>query len=153
MNKIILLFCLVNFSLFAQENNHLEITKSDSISKNEILKSAEEIKDIPIAPGCEFVENNKKTDCFNNYMKEHIIKHFKYPKKAARKNIQGEVIISFIINKEGNIEKIQTFGKHEILNEEARRIVSLLPKFEPGSINGIPKRVKFKFPITFRLTK
>lgn len=153
MKKTIFIFCLISFSLFAQENNQLEIKKSDSIYENDILKNVEEIKDIPIAPGCEVVGKDKKTDCFNNYMKEHIIKHFKYPKKAARKNIQGEVIISFIINKEGNLEKIQTLGKYEILNEEAKRIILLLPKFKPGLLNGIPVKVKYSIPINFRLTK
>lgn len=153
MKKIILIFCLFSISLFAQENNQLVITKIDSISENEILSNSTEIKEFPLAPGCEVVENNKKTDCFNDFIAEHVKKHFKYPKKATKKNIQGKVDVIIIFDKEGYIEKIETYGEHHILNEEARRIVSLLPKFEPGSINGIPKRVKFKFPITFRLTK
>lgn len=137
MKKIIFLFCLISFSLFAQEKELSFI----------------ELEEYPSMPACEEVNRDYKKDCFNLKMQQHIKKHFKYPKKALRKGISGRVMITFVINKEGNIENITTTGAHEILMKEAKRIVSLLPKFKPGYLNGEPVKVQYGLPITFRLTK
>lgn len=103
---------------------------------------------LPTFKGCENFKD--KLYCFNEQMNLHIKKHFKYPKEAADKGIQGKVSIQFTIDEFGNITEIKTRGP-EILIDEAYRIVKLLPKFEPGYKNGIPVRVKYGLPITFRL--
>ena len=59
----------------------------------------------------------------------------------------------FIINKEGNIEGITTKAPSgcELLEKEATRIISLLPKMESGKFRGRPVKVKYAIPITFKL--
>lgn len=134
--KIIFLFVFASISLFAQEEKEYSFIELDQF---------------PSTFECEKLEKNIKQDCFNLKMQEHFKKHFKYPKKAERKNITGKVLISFIINKEGYVENITTTGAHEILMEEAKRIISLLPRFKPGIVNGKPVKVQYSMPLTFRL--
>ena len=107
--------------------------------------------DLQVPPTFKGCENYKdKLDCFNEQMNLHIKKHFTYPETAAENGIQGRVSVQFIINELGNVIDIKTRGP-EILVDEAYRIVKLLPKFKPGFKIGIPVRVKYGFPMTFRL--
>lgn len=103
---------------------------------------------IPIFKGCE--NFNDKMNCFNEQMNIYIKKNLNYPKSAAKKNIQGKVSVQFIIDEKGDVIEIKTIGP-EFLVDEAYRIIKLLPKFEPGYKNGIPVRVKYGLPLTFRL--
>ena len=111
----------------------------------------EVIEEIPVFPGCENIERKESIDCFNNKMSEHIKANFKYPKKALRRNIQGRVNVVFIIDKEGNVTDIRTIGADPILESEARRIFSLLPKMKPGFQKGKPVMVKYGVPLTFKI--
>ena len=74
-------------------------------------------------------------------------------KQAEKKGIVGRVTVMFVINKEGEIENIVSRGpvNGKILEDEARRIVSLLPKMTPGKQKGKAVKVKYSQPLTFKL--
>jgi TonB family protein len=75
-----------------------------------------------------------------------------YPDSAKAKNIQGKVIIRFIVNPDGNVEDAMVLkGIHPLLDEEAIRVVNILPVFTPGSQGGRPVNVYYMVPITFTL--
>jgi len=75
-----------------------------------------------------------------------------YPQEALAKNIQGKVIVRFIINTEGNTEGITVIkGVDPLLDAEAKRVASLLSGFEPGIQNGRPVPVWYMVPINFVL--
>ena len=109
----------------------------------------DKIEDVPIYPGCENIKN--KRSCAQTKIQEHIIRNFRYPKEAQKKKIQGRVFVQFYIGVGGYIDNIRTRGPHEILEKEAKRIISLLPRFEPGKIDGEAVRVPMSVPISFRL--
>ncbi|MFW2377777.1 MAG: energy transducer TonB, partial [Cellulophaga baltica] len=77
--------------------------------------------------------------------------NFKYPKEAQEKGIQGKVNLMFIIDETGNIAGLRMRGPDKILEDEAERIISLLPKMTPGKQDGKVVRVPFSIPITFKL--
>lgn len=149
MKKIffIILLLISNLS-FSQE----EITVVEKDSSTSELPFAV-IEEIPVFPGCEDVERKERTNCFNDKISEHIKTNFKYPSKAQKRNIQGRVNITFIIDKEGNVVDVQTRGADPILQTEARRIFSLLPKMKPGFQKGKPVNVKYGIPLNFKLQK
>ena len=109
----------------------------------------DKIEEVPIYPGCE--ESESKRSCANTKIQEHIIRNFRYPKEAQKKKIQGRVFVQFYIGIGGYIDNIRTRGPHEILEKEAKRIISLLPRFVPGKIDGETVRVPMSVPISFRL--
>ncbi len=127
------------------------IVIDDEIKKGESSVPFAVIEDVPTFPGCEEIEKGKKLSCFNTKVSEHINTTFKYPSKARRKNIEGRVLVMFVINKEGDITNIETKGGDPILQTEALRIVRLLPKMKPGMQKGKPVNVKYTLPITFKL--
>ena len=91
--------------------------------------------------------------CTQRKIQTHIIKNFRYPEFAQKTGIQGRVFVQFIIDKDGSIVGIRTRGPHPILEIEAKRIISILPKFIPGYVDGKAVRVPFSMPITFKLQK
>jgi TonB family protein len=83
---------------------------------------------------------------------EFLGKNIKYPVEMRQKNIQGRVIITFIVEKDGSLSNIQAvkspgYGS----SEEAIRVMSLSPKWEPGYQNGKAVRVAYTVPINFSL--
>ena len=129
------------------QNNNLNQTNKDE--KVIITITVED----PIFPGCEDVNPKERKNCFSQKISEHIKKNFNYPKEAKKNRITGKVIASFIINKEGEIQNITTRGPEngKLLEDEARRIISLLPKMKPSTQGGEPVNVRYSIPLNFNL--
>ena len=130
-----LFFIAVLFSFFGMSQNGSSVF--------------DKIEDVPIYPCCENIKN--KRSCAQTKIQEHIIRNFRYPKEAQHKKIQGRVGVQFDLGVGGYFENIRTRGPHEILEKEAKRIISLLPRFVPGKIDGEAVRVPMSVPISFRL--
>ena len=82
---------------------------------------------------------------------EFINKNMRYPKIAKEKNIEGRVVVSFYVETDGSITNSSiTKSADSSLNEEALRIVKMMPKWEPGQIGGKIVRMKCFLPIIFR---
>lgn len=87
-----------------------------------------------------------------NALLEFINKSIKYPVIAQENGIQGRVICSFVINKDGSIKDVEVMrGVDPSLDQEAVRVLSSMPAWEPGKQKGNPVRVKYTVPITFHL--
>ena len=108
---------------------------------------------IPQFKACAKASDFDKLNCFNERMISHIQRNFHYPAAAARENIEGKVWVTFIISSEGKVRNIKMRGPKdgELLEEEARRMVSKLPYFIPGKHEGKFTNVKYTIPINFRL--
>ncbi|WP_417784817.1 energy transducer TonB [Tenacibaculum sp.] len=128
---------------------------TEKLSKEELSKAQKlyYVEKVPSFDKCKNSKKKERLDCFNLEMVKHINKHFRYPGEAVRNHIEGEVWIRFIIDRDGYVTNIKTLGPDggEILNEEARRVVSKLPRFEPGKNKGKRVPVKYGFPINFSL--
>ncbi len=79
-------------------------------------------------------------------------KNIRYPSQAARANIQGRVILQFTVMPDGSIADIQTLkGIGFGCDEEAERVVRLMPKWKPGKQAGKAVRVRFTLPVYFSI--
>ncbi|UII80768.1 energy transducer TonB [Flagellimonas sp. CMM7] len=107
------------------------------------------IENVPVFPGCE--NESDKRACFQEMMQKHIRRNFKYPENAIDMNLEGRVHLQFTIQKDGSIAELKMRGPHKVLETEAARIISKLPKMTPGKQRGNPVKVPFSIPITFRL--
>lgn len=75
-----------------------------------------------------------------------------YPDQALKQKIQGKVIISFIVNKDGSLSDlklVQSAGK--LLDDEALRVARLMPNWKPGIDKGKPCRSMIAIPIVFEI--
>lgn len=83
---------------------------------------------------------------------KYIQQHLKYPPVAAENNIQGRVIVQFVVTKTGKVGEVKIArGKDPDLDKEAMRVVKTLPDFIPGKMNGQAVAVWYTLPITFKL--
>jgi protein TonB len=108
------------------------------------------IEFVPIFPGCK--GNNKELKaCFQKKMTEHLMANFKYPEAAQELNIQGKVYVFFIIDKTGLVTNIKSRGPDKMLEDEAKRIISVLPKMKPGRQRDRSVSVPYSIPINFKV--
>lgn len=107
------------------------------------------VDEVPIFPGCENVSD--KRACFQEKMYQHIVDNFTYPKEAQEKGIQGKVYVNFVIGTDGAIQKLRMRGPDELLEKEALRIISLIPKMTPGKQKEEVVAVTYSIPISFKL--
>ena len=83
---------------------------------------------------------------------EYLLENIRYPKECEEAGIQGRVIITCVIEKDGSISDVKVAKSLDpLLDKEAVRVVSGMPKWIPGKQNGVTYRVKYTLPVTFRL--
>lgn len=75
-----------------------------------------------------------------------------YPDQAMKRKIQGKVVISFIVEKDGSLSNLKVAkGSHRLLDAEAMRVAKLMPKWEAGKNKGKPCKTLVNLPIVFQL--
>ena len=78
--------------------------------------------------------------------------NLKYPLKSFENGVQGEVLVQFVVDKEGNVEEVTVFkGVDPYLDAEALRVIKMMPKWKPGKHEGKEVNVKCTIPVGFRL--
>jgi len=77
----------------------------------------------------------------------------RYPEECRKRGIQGRVICSFVVAKDGKIEDVEVLrsGGHPLLNSEAVRVIRSMPKWKSGTKRGTPVRTRYTIPVNFRL--
>ena len=121
-------------------------------STREVFKIVEEF---PSFPGCEEIKNSdyqtyKK--CAERKLLEYVYATIKYPKIARKNEVTGTAKISFVINKQGDIEDIKVLrGLCEDIKNECVSMVENMPQWHPGTQNGKPVNVIFNLPIKFNM--
>ncbi len=81
-----------------------------------------------------------------------LTRNLRYPPTAQSQRIQGKVVISFIINKDGSIASPTIVQSADpLLDREALRVVKMMPRWKPGLQNGKPCRTMFAIPVNFQL--
>ena len=150
---------LYDFLVYQTERNENDLGPTQNIktkvlgvaipNQDEVDVPFAEVEQVPVFPGCEDADNER--DCFQQQIQKHIGKNFRYPQEAQEKGIQGRVNIMFVIQKDGSIGNVRMRSPDKILEAEAARIISLLPKMAPGEHKGKKVRVPFSIPITFKL--
>lgn len=78
--------------------------------------------------------------------------NIRYPAAAQKQKIQGKVVVSFIINKDGSISDMKLEKSvHPLLDREALRVLRMMPRWKPGMQDNKPCRTLFAVPIVFQL--
>lgn len=87
-----------------------------------------------------------------NKFRSWVFSKVRYPELAQQNNIQGRVMLSFVIERDGTLTNIEIITSPDrLLSDEAVRVVKSSPKWEPGKQRGTPVRVKYNLPVDFRI--
>lgn len=120
--------------------------------KNEVI--VEEKKPEPVEEDKVFdvVEQKPQFPGGEAALLKWIGEHIHYPAMAQENNIQGRVVVQFVVTKTGSVGEVKVVrGKDPDLDKEAVRVVKSLPKFVPGKMNGHAVNVWYTLPIQFKL--
>ena len=89
---------------------------------------------------------------FNGNLSQWLSENVRYPVVAAENGVQGQVVVSFVVERNGSISNIQIERSVDpSLDREAMRVVRAMPKWTPGYKDGVPVRVRFNIPVSFGL--
>ena len=84
---------------------------------------------------------------------EYLSKNIKYPVIAEENGVQGRVVVTFVVERDGSITDVKVVKSVDpSLDKEAQRVVKAMPHWIPGKQNGAAVRVKYTVPVTFRLS-
>jgi periplasmic protein TonB len=100
------------------------------------------------------VEQNPEFAGGMNALLKFLQKNLHYPTPAVNANVTGKVYMQFVVGQDGNISKVDVLkGIGFGCDEEAQRVVRLMPKWSPGRQSGRAVSVKFTLPISFQLAE
>jgi TonB family protein len=115
----------------------LNVAKKDLKAGDHILTSVEIQPNFPDG-----------IDAFYTFLGKHI----RYPAAMRDNNIQGRVIVTFVVEKDGSLSNIRSLRDPGYGSaEETIRVLKISPKWTPGNQNGRPVRVQYTVPIYFQL--
>ena len=135
----IIFLSLFSNALFSQYDEKESVLNPDSIGSEKIYLEAE--VDVP----AQYTDD--KESIFT-----YVYRHISYPAEARKNKIQGQVILSFIIEKSGEITNIQVVRSvHKTLDDAAIYIFDTMPNWAPARLNNEFVRSKVIFPIKFTL--
>lgn len=126
----------------------VSLKKNQDKTADDVVKTEQQGKD-PVYDVCEVLpEYPGGMEAMMKFVSENI----KYPAEAHTKGIQGRVLISYVVEKDGSLSNIHVVRSVDpLLDAEALRVANLMPKWKPGKQGGKPVRVKFTLPVTFKL--
>lgn len=136
-----ILFIILSFNGFSQAKDSTLVVKFSMVDE------------IPITHDCKPKwDKEKLKKCVTNSINMHVNKKFNAG-LAAEIGLTGRIKVTntFIIDTEGNIIDINITSPNNRLNEEATRVLKLLPKMTPGKQNGKLVNVEYQFPIIFNV--
>ena len=124
----------------------------------EVLKAKQMLVTEPVKPKVEeykvfeVVEQMPSFPGGDVALMQYLSKNIKYPPVAEEMGIQGRVICTFVVERDGSVSDIRIARSVDpSLDKEAIRVVSGMPTWIPGRQNGQSVRVKYTLPVTFRL--
>ena len=85
-------------------------------------------------------------------MMKYLSQNIQYPPSAAKNNVEGRVILQFVVEKDGQIGEVKIVRSVDPeLDAEAVRVIKTMPNFIPGRQDGKPVAVWYTIPISFKL--
>lgn len=143
---------ILDSTTMVQDAPPVEIKKTSAAVKTEKQPSATDVvieKTSPVFTSVELVPQFPGgISSFSNYLAKNI----RYPANARENGIQGRVIISFVVERDGTLSDAHvTRGVADDIDKEALRVIQASPKWEPGVQNGRSVRVAYSVPISFAL--
>lgn len=137
---LLALFCSISSS----------IALAQKVEKAEIPQGSTQTVPQPVEQVYVIVEQMPEFPGGQDEMMKFLAKTIKYPPQALKDDVEGKVYVSFIIAKTGIVRDVQVVkGIRQDLNDEAIRVISLMPAWRPGKQRARAVNVKYILPITF----
>ena len=127
-----------------------EYNEGDAIPPYEPIDIVDIEPELP--PPTKIPEKNPEPIGGYEAMYAYLKSNLKYPERPRTNNIQGQIFVEFVVEKDGTISHVKILaGVDPELDQEAMRVVKLMPKWKPGEQLGKPVRCLFNIPIKFTI--
>ena len=124
----------------------------DDVTEGFIAPEVGEVEDSDMVDVYMFVEQMPAFPGGEEKLIEFVSKNVEYPQEAKEEGVQGRVFVGFVVEKDGSVGDVKLLrGIGHGCDEEAVRVVKMLPKWKPGMHNGEIVRVSYQIPIYFKL--
>ena len=134
----------VNFDQGSDEGQ--EVLKQNQVVVEQVEQKEEETKVF------EVVEQMPQFPGGDAALMQYLSSHIKYPVVAEENGIQGRVVCTFVVERNGSISDVRVVKSVDpSLDKEAVRVIKGMPNWIPGKQNGSAVRVKYTVPVTFKL--
>jgi hypothetical protein len=105
----------------------------------------------PVFSSCKNIIITEQKKCFENFINTHIQDNLKFPEEAFDNGVNGRVLLSFVIDTNGNLSNVYTSGADKIFMDEVKRIISLLPIPTAAIKNNVYVNMSYSLPVNFYL--
>lgn len=130
--------CLMAFTLFMGNAQTAQVTEIKIVADNDTIMETPDI----------MPEYKGGLEGLMGFLGSNLV----YPTECAENDIQGKVLVKFVVTKNGTVDNVEVAKSvHPLLDAEAVRVVSLLQDWIPGEVNGEAVNVYYTLPINFRL--
>lgn len=140
ISVVLALILVATVNIFDSKSSNYPV-RSYLSESTDTIKSFETVDVKPVYPGGD------------SELMEFLASNIKYPENARKSGAEGKVYVGFIIEKDGSVSnvKIKRSSENEELDSEGVRVVSSMPKWSPGEMDGKKVRVEYLIPINFKL--
>jgi TonB family protein len=145
MKKYFYFVVLLSLNCLSQVNSN----------ENQEILSFNKVDVLPIFENCKNEKRDNQRDCVVNFINTHIEKNLKYPEEAKKVNVESKVFCTFIIDEGGKVTVTEAKGRttsfKKAFENEAIRVLNLLPKFIPAKHNNQVVKVQAQYTVEFKL--
>ena len=129
-----------------------DIVEVDDVTEGFIAPEVGEVENSDFVDVYTIVEQMPAFPGGEEKLIEFVSKNVEYPQEAKEEGVQGRVFVGFVVEKDGSVGDVKLLrGIGHGCDEEAVRVVKMLPKWKPGMHNGEFVRVSYQIPINFKL--
>lgn len=129
-----------------------DIVEVDDVTEGFIAPEVGEVENSDMMDVYTIVEQMPAFPGGEEKLIEFVSKNVEYPQEAKEEGVQGRVFVGFVVEKDGSVGDVKLLrGIGHGCDEEAVRVVKMLPKWKPGMHNGEFVRVSYQIPINFKL--
>ena len=126
--------------------------KFKAVQEQVVVKEPEPVKETKEEEIFVAVEQQAEFPGGQAALMKWLSNNIRYPEAAQQNDIQGRVVVKFVVEKDGSIGQATVVrGVDKDLDREALRVVKKMPKWQPGKNNGVAVRSYFNLPVTFKL--
>lgn len=137
------LTCTPAVASVVEETNAVDFTE-DAFTRSSAESTEEKVYDVP--------ETLAEFPGGMIALRNWLIANVKFPEELTTDNIQGRVVVKFIIGKTGKVSDVKILkGLDPAADAEAERVVLAMPDWKPGEVGGKPVASQFVLPISFKL--
>lgn len=153
------LFVLPAFALLVAGNISCsqDASQTEDAKEEVVAPASQEVKEAPAEKAAEeeifmVVEQMPEFPGGIKELMDYLGTNVKYPENAMKKNVQGRVVVQFVVEKDGSLSEASVIRSIDPdLDAEALRVVQTMPKWKPGMQKGQAVRVKYTLPVSFKL--